>query len=325
MGGGGGRGEFSRHFRGGLISSPGFGKVLYKPPGNEAVTNAINDIIERKLISITIPVDQTHRLERLKEITKSALEKNMDIVSINVVGSIAKGTQIKKKEGNDVDLEVILNKDKYGEWLNNENGTIYALEKTKDALKSDPRFRAIKVRVDRNAVTAILGGLKVDVVPVFEHSNGGVLVSDTHTRKWLRSDPRRSKRILEIIDSRNENKVVPLIRILKDWNQKNGRKLNSVTIEAMAEHYFVNDKPKNGENSNRANVHEFFSKFPYYLQNGISDQLFDQRVDTYLNEKDRDKLISRAQRTSEKIDKAERAARDGNVGESTRLYREALK
>ncbi len=325
MGSGGGRGEFARHYDGGTISSPGFAQTHFLPPSAAETTEVIDTRIGDRLREIDAPEGQRRALRDLKDSVEDRLSSELKVERVNVVGSVAKGTQIRREGGNDIDLEVVLNREAHGDWLVQENGPRNCLNKVKSVIEGDPRFSGVEVRVDLNVVTAMIGDAKVDIAPAFTNEQGGVLIPDTSgNQTWVRTNPRMSKRLLEVSDKRHAGQVVPLIRLAKDWNARNGGHLRSYTVEAMCMRHFA-EKPEGGEESYRSNTHEFFARLPFYLDKGaVRDPVYGDAVDGYLAPEERGVLIRKALRTKAKIEKAEKLALTGKAERAAECYRDAL-
>ena len=99
MGGGGGSGHLTRTYRGGRVSLPGFGHKTIVPTNSGSIRNSIDAITERHLFKIEVPGPQSLRLGNLKDQISDALSKDFGIEKVSVIGSVAKGTQIKNKRG----------------------------------------------------------------------------------------------------------------------------------------------------------------------------------------------------------------------------------
>lgn len=325
MGGGGGRGELSRHYGGGAISSPGFEPTTVLPPTREETTRAIDGVVEEHAARLAPPQRQVRELGELKNAVQSSLSGELGVEGVNVVGSVAKGTQINRPGGNDIDVVFVLDRGRHGDWLTQENGPRNCLTKVRDVLASDLRFSHVEIGVDRNTVTARVGDSKVDIIPAFRHPESGVLIPDTSGgQRWVRTNPRMSKRILEEKDRRWGGQVTQTLKLAKDWNERNRTGLSSTHLEAMVEGHF-DRKPQTGENSSRANVHEFFARLPWYLQERAHEPVYHQRVDSYLSSDDRSRAISKASRTASRIEKAEKLARRANYSDAAaEAYRGVL-
>jgi hypothetical protein len=325
MGGGGGRGELTRHYEDGSVSSRGFESRHVIPPNHDETTGAIDAVIEEHVQRLDPPARQLRELGDLKRAIQASLSRELAVDATNVVGSVAKGTQIDRPEGNDIDVEFVLNPISHGDWLTQDNGPRNCLTNVRSILSSDPQFSHIELRVDRNTVTARIGQSRVDIIPAFRHPDGGVLIPDTTgSLGWVRTNPRMSKRILQEKDRRWGGQVSQTLKIAKEWSMKNGGHLTSTHIEAMVEAHF-DRKSQNGENSSRANVHEFFARLPWYVQRSSYEPVYGQRVDTYLSSEDRSRVIARASRVGTRVNRAERAAQGAdNSDAAAEAYRELL-
>ena len=324
MGEGGGRGDLSRTYSGGAVSSPGFETEHYLPPSQDETTHAVNHVIEAYVGQLDPPTRQVRELGEAKEAIQSSLSRELSVEGVNVVGSVAKRTQIDRPTGNDIDVEFVLSRDRHGDWLTQTNGPRNCLTKVRETLSTDPRFSNIDLSVDRNTVTAQFGRSRVDVIPAFRHPDGGVLIPDTSGgQKWIRTNPRLSKRILEEKDHRWGGQVTQTVRIAKAWSDRH-RGPSSVHVEAMVQDYF-DHKPQNGDNSSRTNVLEFFTRLPWYFQNYSYEPTYHQRVDAYLTPEERTRMIAKAERTAAKVRKAKTAARRANNADAAaEAFREVL-
>ena len=324
MGGGGGRGDLSRTYAGGAVSSPGFEAEHFVPPSQEETTRAVDHVIEEHVSHLIPPTREVRELGEAKEAIHSSLSRELSLEGVNVVGSVAKRTQIYRPTGNDIDVEFVLNQERHGDWLTQPNGPRNCLTKVRETLATDPRFSNIDFSVDRNTVTAQFGRSRVDIIPAFRHPDGGVLIPDTSGgQRWIRTNPRLSKRILEEKDRRWGGQVTQTIKIAKAWSDRH-RGPSSVHVEAMVQDYF-DHKPQNGDNSSRTNVQEFFTRLPWYVQNPSYEPAYHQRVDTYLTPDERSRVIAKAERTAAKVRMAEKVARRAdNSDAAAEAFREVL-
>jgi hypothetical protein len=325
LGSGGGRGELSRHYSNGSVSSPGFAPTFVVPPGAEEGTRVVDAAIQERLRAIEPPESERRFLGELKSGVQSSLAGELDVERVSVVGSYSKRTQIRREAGNDIDLELVLRQSTHGEWLTQENGPRNCLNKVRSIIERDPRFTNVDVSVDRNVVTARFGQSTVDIAPAFVHPDGGVVIPDTFGgQTWIRANPRLSNRLLHIMDARHRQGVIPVVKLVKDWDARHGGHLGSHLIEAMAMRHFA-EKPDGGERSLRTDTHEFLSRFVWYLQKGATrDPVYGTPADDHLTPELRSTVISRAIRAAGKLDKAEALIRAGKFARGADLYREVL-
>lgn len=322
MGNGGGRRELARHMSGGAISSPGFSPTYELPPNPRETTAAIDEVLDDHLDSIRPSRAEEKLLGEMKDWVASTLSSELTLEQVNVVGSVAKRTQNRRKAGNDIDVVFILNEKVHGNWLTQENGPRNCLSKVRDALAS--RLRMSDIKTDRNTVTGRVGDKKIDVIPAFRHPEGGIWIPDTSGRqKWIRTNPRLSKRLLEERDRQWNGQVTKIIRLAKDLNEKNGGILTSTHIEATVTAH-LDTRPSGAEKSLRASFHEYVARLPWLLQRPAYEEVYHQRVDEYLTPKERDRAIAWARRAASKVERAEKIARRGLPDQAADAYQEVL-
>ncbi len=325
MGGGGGSGNLFRTYKGGGYSHAGFSSKLSFSNKSKKSNLSAEMIFESHIEKIRVSKDERLHLNDLKNEISESLSQDMKIRKVNVIGSTAKNTQIKNERGNDIDIMVELDEQEHGGWLKQENGARNSLEMFKRTLQKDPKFRNVEMHIDRNVVTVEVGNLKADVIPSFLTEDGGHVIPDTSGKQgFIKTNPRLSSRLFKNLDRKNDNKLSELTMEVKNWNQRNGGYLTSHHIECMTYDYFLKNKPKDGENSYKVNIREFFERIPWYLKRHVKDPVYGERADTYLNEGKRMKVIANSQKSTRILRQAEERARKGDEIESDKLYREFL-
>ncbi len=325
MGGGGGSGNLFRTYKGGGYSNAGFSSGLSFSNKSKKSNLSAENIFEAHIEKIRVSKDERLHLDDLKNEISESLSRDMKVKKVNVIGSTAKNTQIKNKRGNDIDIMVELDEQEHGDWLKQENGSRNSLEMFKRTLQKDPKFRNVEMHIDRNVVTVEVGNLKADVIPSFPTGDGGHLIPDTSgEKKFIKTNPRLSSRLFKNLDRKNDNKLSELTMVVKEWNQRNGGHLTSHHIECMTYDYFLKNKPKDGENSHKVNIREFFERIPWNLKRHVKDPVYGERADIYLNERKKKRVIANSQKSTKILRKAENRARKGDEMESSKLYREFL-
>ena len=325
MGGGGGKGNLFRTYKGGGYSLGGFSYGLSHSKESKKSNMSAESIFDAHVRKIRVSKNERLHLDNLKNEISESLSQDMKVKKVNVIGSTAKNTQIKNRRGNDIDIMVELDEKEHGAWLKQENGARNALEKIKRTLQKDPRFKDVEMHVDRNVVTVEVGNQKADVMPSFARKDGGHVIPDTSgEQKWIKTNPRLSSRLFKNLDKKNNNKLSELTMEVKNWNQRNGGNLTSHHIDCMTYDYFRNNKPKDGENSHKVNTREFFERIPWYLKRHVKDPVYGERADSYLTDRKRREVIADSQRSTKILRQAEKKARKGDEIGSNKLYREFL-
>ncbi len=238
---------------------------------------------------------EMRRLDEIEQEVENTLRSRLSIVERHMFGSSVKGTMVKKKNGNDMDVLFVLDPAVHGAWLKQPQGEKACLETIRQVLSLNPRLKTASIRVDKNAVNVMVDKMSIDVVPSFPGSERDFVIPDTsRSSGWVNTDPRRFKRVLQEIDKRNSGKVIPLIQKVKDWNNRHGGYLRSYHIEAMAYLYFKTAPERSGDDIH-PHINEFFTRLPHYLQTGnIRDPITGERLDHYLRDSSRDRAIAAA-------------------------------
>lgn len=149
---------------------------------------------------------------------------NIDQETVFLSGSYDRMTRIRPL--NDIDVFVVLHddeKDKY-RWV--ENGASKLLTKIKDQVKSISDYSRSEVKVDGQAVTLTYSdGFGFDIVPAFV--SGSKYEIPHSPNAWTTADPKGQKTHLSDKNTQLEGRLVPLVKMMKQWNVHHGRPINS--------------------------------------------------------------------------------------------------
>lgn len=191
-----------------------------------------------------------------------------------VSGSLARGTQ--RGLIHDVDIVVVYTADDHPEWGAPGDSAEQALEhargQAKDALGTDgDDGTEIRHTLLRNhSVKCFLDDPKdpkaftVDIVPALRQDNGRLLVPERLTSRWIESDPQYL--IREVARRHREwNRFVPLVRLLKHWNDQSDSQMKNLAVEVLAlKHLSAVDSRQNA-------VQRFFTAAAANIMYGIDD------------------------------------------------------
>ncbi|MBN8626039.1 MAG: nucleotidyltransferase [Planctomycetes bacterium] len=164
---------------------------------------------------------------------RDAVESEMSVLSSFLTGSYQRSTMIAPLGEADVDVFVVM-ASKYYE----ADGQASLLDKVKRALK---KTYPDTPSISRNgqAVTITFSDFKVDVVPGFNRANGGYLIPDSVLKRWIETDPTKHVELWTETNKTHSGQFVPLVKMLKGWNKKNGVPFRSFHLEALARQVFT--------------------------------------------------------------------------------------
>ncbi len=256
--------------------------------------------------------DSSKTNARLQEINK-LLEGDIDgVLNINFGGSIAKHTYVDGMS--DVDCLVFLNDSE----LSDKNP-----EEVREYFSSllKKRFPSTEVSVGSLAVTVKFTDVEIQLLPALKYASG-VKIATADGEKWSNIiNPKRFAKKLTDINSKHNNKVVPVIKLAKYIISKNlpeGQRLSGYHIESLAIEIFSN---YSGADNPKEMLNHFFNSAPKYINHKISDSTGQSRhIDDYLGENDsveRKMCSNRINRIGQKI-------RNANIAMSLEQWKDII-
>ena len=110
------------------------------------------------------------------------------------------------------------------------------LKRVKQALEEEfPRKQA---RLQNRSVNIEFSGTGIgfDVVPALEEPQrpGIYWIPDVHKGTWIQSNPRKHIEVCDAANARAMQRLKPLIKAIKRWNQLQGKPVPSFLLEVMA-------------------------------------------------------------------------------------------
>jgi len=263
-----------------------------------------------------------NEIDRGRSVIERALSKELYIRGVHMIGSYARDTLIKGRKGVLVDMMLILDKARHGDWLRRANGPSICLGHIKERLIKSPEFHDADVDGGRNSVTVRFGKFKFNIVPAFRTERGYSISDPTGLQDWISTDPRVFNKVVGRLDRRFKGRVKEMIRIVKGWNDANGGLLQSFHIENMVYLHFK-DRPSNIVSSLQEDVLNFYARLPTYLQNPTAEPVNGDRIDSYLGH-GRSKAIDRAQRSVDRLVQAEDLKRRGRLDQALEQYKKVF-
>jgi hypothetical protein len=188
------------------------------------------------------------------------------------------------------------------------------LETFRDAIRES--YPNSKIRKNGQAVNIWLDsyGMGLDIVPCFHilpkdgRRDFYYIPQGGESDEWMTTNPKIDAEICDSVDVRHDNKLKPVIRLLKHWNEiHNASRLQSYHLETVAIYVFHNHPDKIQDHATA--IRYFFNNAGTWLQNSCQDMTgLGGPVDSYLTPEAR-------QLTLVKIAEAQRAiGLQSNIG-----------
>lgn len=211
------------------------------------------------------------------------------------IGSYGRETLIRWRR--DIDVMVALDGSYWDKYKGDSSAFLYWI---RDALNRE--YASTTVSSKRVAVRMMLsGGLQVDLVPTFALKEGGFYMPDGSSG-WQITNPVFHHDLMAKANVRCGSQLKPAVRLLKAWNQVNGRHLQSFHLEMIVHDIW---KDANGSLGSHAHV---VKETLRCAGSRVRKAMYDPwtgsgaRIDGYLSAADKTTVISALD------DDAERAA-----------------
>jgi hypothetical protein len=142
------------------------------------------------------------------------------------IGSYRRGTLIRPER--DIDILAPLSYSTYkSSYDNDSRGLLYYV---RDKLKAG--YSTTRVSSREVAILLDFTVIRADVVPAFKRSGGGYFIPNGKSG-WQATNPDYHTRVISEADDALDNRLKPLIRLMKFWNHANGHHLRSFHVELM--------------------------------------------------------------------------------------------
>lgn len=294
------------------------------PSDRNQAEQAAEEACEEEAEETDVPEREDKRVAERREEIRETLDESFDIEDQHIFGSLTRGTLVAPlDEDSDTDVMFVLDRDKHGQWLNDENGPRNCLQNIKHHLKTDSRYDDVDISIDGNVVAVQFDNFTVEVAPAFRQG-GDYVIPDTYSggRSWVRTNPRQYKRQFEAVNENRNGKLAKLARLAKAYNERTGKQISSYHMEVIAYEY-ARTRPQGDEPMDEL-VDGFFKQLPRRLSSGTHDPATGQRIDDGISRENREAAISNAKAAREKLQRAQRLKQSANAEEAERLYREVM-
>lgn len=321
----GSSGGGSESDNGGMSSGTGSGQQRLGDDGTRSpAEQEVEDSCEERADESEVPQKTGQSVAERRDRIRETLEEKLDIREEHVFGSLTRGTIVGPMgPDSDTDVMYVLDSNTHGEWDGDKEGARKALQQVKRVIENDAKYSQTEVSIDRNVVAVKFHDFTVEITPAFERGDDYV-IPDTYQKghSWVRTNPRKYKRIFEAADEARGGQLQKVARLAKEYNQNTGNNVYSYHMELLAYSY-MQTRSKTDEPLDE-HLDEFFEQLPRRLSSGTYDPATRNRVDGEMDRGDRQEAISSAKRAREKIRRAKRLKNAGNHQKAKELYQEVI-
>lgn len=274
----------------------------------------------RKNLEIT-SLQETVVSTRQQNVRK-AMADHLAVVDSFLTGSYKRNTMIAPLKEADVDIFVLLDAKYFHHYNHGQNGGQAGLldlvkRKLKLTYTSTP-----DISRSGQAVSIRFTDFVVDVVPAFSRQGGGYLIPNSITTSWLSTDPKKHVELMASSNSRNEGRVVPLVKMIKGWNKSSGSYFRSFHLEVLAMEILngvtISDYP--------SGARYFFDKGRTLItQKNLDPAGYGDDVGSYINTQQKvQEAIAKFQLAYDRALKAEAYANQGSIAEAVAMWQKVF-
>ncbi|MCL5736341.1 MAG: nucleotidyltransferase [Actinobacteria bacterium] len=177
---------------------------------------------------------QTQTVSTRHQSVRAAITKDFTILEDFLTGSYKRNTMIAPLSEADIDVFVVLDASCWA-----SDGQAKLLDSVKATLKKS-FTQTMSISRNGQAVTIGFSDFQVDVVPGFCRKGGGYLIPDTIGKRWIGTDPKRHTEISSAANASHSGDLVPLIKMIKQWNKTISYPFRSFHLEVLAWDIFTN-------------------------------------------------------------------------------------
>lgn len=246
---------------------------------------------------------------------RKVIKKKYVIIDDFLTGSYIKKTQIKPPS--DLDLFIVI--DAYSLSPSYHDNPRKLLLLFMQTLKKT--YPSSTLKADGQAIVVkFADGINMDVVPALKRISGNYIIPNLKTNSWIKTNPKAYNKLLSDLNKELNARLIPLIKIIKFWNQKWNGRLKSLHIEILAINCFY-DKSIDvifPFQSYQEGLLIFFKKATDLINKSTYEPIIGDKVDQYLSIGERKRLSYMFNNLQNKVNKA---IKYENIGDHLKAYR----
>ena len=252
---------------------------------------------------------------------REVVESGMVVSDSFLTGSHSRNTMIAPLKEADIDIFIVLDNKYFYNYDGQNGGQAGFLDLLKRTLRKT-YTKTPDIGRSGQAVTIRFDDFVVDVVPGFNRKGGGFLIPNSINQTWLSTDPKKHVDIISNANSSHNGDFIPLIKMIKGWNKKNGEYFRSFHLEVLALQVLQN-----------VTISDFPSGTRYFFDKGrelISKKNLDPAgygddVGAYINTNEKIKeSVDKFKLAYERAIRAEDYEKRGSTGEAVDMWRKVF-
>jgi hypothetical protein len=241
---------------------------------------------------LELPDNQQAQASKAQQDIRARVANYLYVSNSLLTGSYARYTKICPLD--DIDILLIRNTERVG--LSSNGGgpsPNQALDEVAEAIsKAYPLTATIK-KQSRSINTQIKGlAFGFDIIPAWLRNPDGYWIPDTDSDLWIPTNPEWHSQLMTEANANLQQRLKPVIKMIKHWNRKNYELLRSFHIELICKDIFSKWQLPNYP----VGIATVLAKIGPYIGQLMMDPAYNScRVDKPLSPEEREKLSQRVQ------------------------------
>ena len=175
---------------------------------------------------LEITEDQRSVITACQGELEKVIAKNFETYGTMLLGAYSRDTMIAVKKGAIVDLYLVLRPEYGHEYTSGE-----LVNKLHEALVN--HYEEISHNIDGHGVIVPLSDFQFNIVPCFYKIGKGYVIPYCKKDQWITTNPNTYLNQLKQANKSHDGHLLPLIKIIKCWNQKAGNMFDEYYLELL--------------------------------------------------------------------------------------------
>jgi len=177
-------------------------------------------------LSLIITAQQNAMITTRQSEISEIVVKEFDALGTLLTGACARNTMIQPLAENRIDLFVLL-KPEIGRL--NTPGSL--MRKLLAVLQG--HYSNASIETDGRSIAIPYAEFSFRVIPSFARENKGYIVADSKNQQWVKTNPNIHYYDLDDQNHKHKGLLLPVVRIIKYWNECNGSLFNNYYLELL--------------------------------------------------------------------------------------------
>jgi hypothetical protein len=250
----------------------------------------VTEAFETFKSELELPDGKQSQASKAQQDIRARVANHLYVADSFLTGSYPRHTKIYPLD--DIDILLIRNTGRVG-LSTDGSGTSpsQALDEVSEAIRKAYPFTAT-IKKQARSINAQIKGLDFgfDIIPAWLRNPDGYWIPDTDSNLWIPTNPDGHARLMTDANTRLQQRLKPVIKMIKHWNRNNLELLRSFHLELICKDIFATTALPNYP----VGVATVLVSLGKYVGQQLMDPAYNScRVDKPLSQEEHKKLVAR--------------------------------